>query len=299
MLETRGSMTKKYNAGNDDTETIIRLMERFISETYGSSLSIDPYSVETIDKLHSYVDAFYSELLDNYLVVRKYSHIFFVSAELSDGNAAFTGPDRNTALKMLDEVKSIEIKNGEIGMLEAVSREISGIHEIIISMTPVMEILRELMDHGKIILVSTTADDKKRLKYFNEISELDIFKYEYRYDACIIEQGSEFNSIASGNIENLFSYIIQKKTDYIAGISSVKPYLRTAYSYYSICLLYGSLMEIKMETLRSEYGRLYGKKPDNLKFKNYVESLCNVNIFQYKDDKIKGIEKILKKFGKN
>lgn len=299
MLETKGSVTKKYDAGNDDIHTMIRLMERFVSETYGSSISIDPDSVETIDKLHSYVDSYYSELLDNYLVIGKYRHIFFISAEQVDGTAIFTGPDRNTAVKMLEEVKFREIKNGEIEMMDAIPEELSRIHEIIISMTPVMEILRELLGRGKITLVSSSADDKKRLKYFNEINQLNIFKYEYKYDACIIEQGPEFNSIGNGNIENLFAYIIKEKTDYISGISSVKPYLRTAYTYYSICLLSGSLMEIKMETLRSEYGRLYGKQPDILKFKNYVESLSTVNILQYQDNKIIGIEKIFKKFEKN
>jgi hypothetical protein len=296
MLEIRGSVTKKYDAGNDDIKTMIGLMRRFVSETYGSSISIDLDSVETIDKLHSYVDAYYLELLDNYLVIGKYRHIFFISAEQVEGTATFTGPDRNTAMKMLEEVKSREIKNGELEMMGAIPKELSRIHEIIISMTPVMEILRELLDRGKITLVSTGADDKKRLKYFNEISQLNIFKYEYKYGACVIEQGPEFNSIAPGNIENLFSYIIQEKTGYISGISSVKPYLRTAYSYYSICLLSGSLLEIKMETLRSEYGRLYGKEPDILKFKNYIESLCTVNVFQYKKDKIIGIEKIFKRF---
>ncbi|WMT51472.1 MAG: hypothetical protein RE471_00995 [Ferroplasma sp.] len=295
MLEARGSVTRKYDAGNDDIQTLVRLMGLFISETYGSSLSIDPDSIETIGKLHSYVDVYYSELLDGYMLIRKYSHIFFISAEQVDGKASFTGPDRNTALKMLEEVKYNTIRTGEMAIMEAIAEELSGIHEIMLSMTPVMEILRELLDKGKIILVSTGSDDKKRLKYFNEISDLSIFKYEYKYNACIIERGPEFNSIADGNIENLFAYIIKSKTGYVSDISSVKPYLRTAYSYYSLCMVSKSLIEIKMETLRNEYGRLYGKTPDTLKFKNYVESLCNVNIFQYKNDKIIGIEKIFKK----
>ncbi len=299
MLQIGSYVTRKYDTGNDNVETLIKLMKRFVSETYGSFLSIDSDSVETLDKLHAYVDVFFPELLDNYLVIRKYGHIFFITAEQIAGKAIFTGPDRKTVSRLFGEVKSRDIAVGEIQIMETISRELSYIHEIRISMTPVMEILRELLDNGRIILISTRSDDVKRQKYFNEINQLNIFKYEYKYDACIIERGPEFDSVASGNIENLFSYIIQKKTDYVSGISSVKPYLRTAYSYYSICLLSGSLIEIQMETLRSEYGRLYGKKPDNLKFKNYVESLCSVNIFQYKDDKIKGIEKIFKKFGKN
>ena len=299
MLEVKGYVTRKYNAGNDDIQTLVSLMRTFISETYGSSLSIDPDSIETIDKLHSYVDVYYSELLDGYMLIRKYSHIFFISAEQVDGKASFTGPDRNTALKMLEEVKYHTIKTGEIAIMENIAEELSGIHEIMLSMTPVMEILRELLDKGKIILVSTGSDDKKRLKYFNAISDLSIFKYEYKYNACIIERGPEFNSVADGNIENLFAYIIKSKTGYISDISSVKPYLRTAYSYYSICLLFGSLMEIKMETLRSEYGRLYGKEPDILKFKNYIESLYNSNVFTNIDTKINGDKTIFENFIKD
>jgi hypothetical protein len=299
MLEAGGSVTRKYNAGNDDIQTLIRLMKLFISETYGSSLSIDSDSIETIDKLHSYVDVYYSELLDGHMILRKYSHIFFISAEQIDGKATFTGPDRNTALKMLEEVKSRVIRTGEIEIMDAIAEELSKIHEIVISMTPVMEILRELLDKGKIILISTGSDDKKRLKYFNEVSDLDIFRYEYKYNACIIEPGPLFGSVSAGTVENLFAYIIKEKTDYISGISSVKPYLRTAYSYYSICLLSGSLMEIKMETLLGEYGRLYGKDPDVLKFKNYLESLCSAGILEYKNNLIKGTEKIFKKIYKN
>ena len=82
----------------------------------------------------------------------------------------------------------------------------------------------------------------------------------------------------------------------MSNISSIKPYLRTAYSYYSICELAGSPMEISMETLRDEYLKLYNRQPDLLKFKNYVEALCDSDIFTNVNNKIKGIDKIFKNF---
>jgi len=197
---------------------------------------------------------------------------------------------------MLDEVKTSLTIAGEAKLMKTIASNLSKIGEIQMSLTPVMEILRELIEKGRLILFSRKNGDAKRLKYFNEINDLDIFKYEYKYDACIIEPGKEFDSIASGGIESLLSYIMAHRIFYMAGISSLKPYLRTAYSYYSLCSLAGSMIEIEFEDLRKEYGELYGKEPDKLKFKNYIEALYNSNILININNKINGNNKIFENF---
>jgi hypothetical protein len=252
--------------------------------------------METIEALHAYVDVFYPKILQNTLLIRKFSHIFYISAEQINGKANFTGPDRKTAIKMLDEVKTSMTATGEAKLMKFIAANLSKIGEIQMSLTPVMEILRELIEKGRLILFSKKNSDSKRLKYFNEINDLDIFRYEYKYDACIIEPGEKFDAIAPGGIESLLSYIMSHRIFYMTGISSLKPYLRTAYSYYSICSLAGSMMGIEFEDLRKEYGELYGKEPDTLKFKNYIEALYNSDILKNVNNKINGNEKIFENF---
>jgi hypothetical protein len=294
LLDIKNYTTKKYDSGNDSIETLISLMNHFVAEVYGSSVAVDPDSIEAIDKLHAYVDVFYPEILENTMVIRRFRHIFFITADQINGKAIIIGPDRKTAINMLGEIKSHEIRQGEIKLMGLLSGKLSEIAEIRMSLTPVMEILGELIEKRRIILVSTKKSDMKRLKYFNEISDLNIFSYEYKYDACIIEPGPEFGSAASGGVESMFSYVVERKSNYMAGVSSLKPYLRTAYSYYSICDLAGSQMEVRMETLLHEYGKLYGKEPDKLKFKNYVKSLYDVGILKWENNKIKGNDEIFK-----
>ncbi len=296
MLEVKNYITKKYEQGNDSIETLISLINDFVAETYGSSVAVDGDSIETIEKLHAYIDVFYSEILEDTLLIKKFNHIFYITAEQINGKATFTGPDRKTAVGMLDAVKSSLVSAGEIKLMGIIAKRLSRVAEIQMSLTPILEILRELMDKNRIVLVSTKKSDMKRLKYFNEINDLKIFSYEFRYDACIIEPGIEFSSTASSGIESLFSYVMSHKISYMSNISSIKPYLRTAYSYYSICELAGSPMEISMETLRDEYLKLYNRQPDLLKFKNYVEALCDSDIFTNVNNKIKGIDKIFKNF---
>jgi hypothetical protein len=296
MIEIRSYITKKYDQGNDSIETLKSLMNNFVSETYGSSASVDSDSIEMIDKFHAYIDIFYTEIIENNLLVRKFSHIFYITAEQLNGKAIFSGPDRKTALMLLEDTKSSAINAGEIKLMEIIASNISGIVEVQMSLTPVMEILRELVDRKKLVLVSSRKSDAKRLKYFDEISDLDIFKYEYKYDACIIQPGKEFKDVASGGMENLLSYVMSNKIAYISGISSVKPYLRTAYSYYSICAVAGYLIEISMDQLLVEYGKLFERDQDVLKFKNYVNSLYDSGVFTKINDKIMGNEKIFEKF---
>ncbi|WP_337860430.1 hypothetical protein [Ferroplasma sp.] len=295
MIKIKNCITKKYDQGNDSIETLKSRMDEFVTETYGSSASVDLSSIEIIDKLHAYVDIFYSEIIENNMLVRKFSHIFYITGEEINGKATFTGPDRKTALKLLEDAKYRTINAGELELMKIIAPNISSIGEIQMSLTPVMEILRELIDKNRMILVSSKTSDAKRLKYFNQISDLNIFKYEYKYDACIIEPGEEFSNEASNGIENLLSFVISHKIIYMSEISSVKPYIRTAYSYYSICEIAGNLMEISVEHLLSEYIKLYGKDPDPLKFKNYIGSLIDSKVFIKINDKIKGNEKIFEK----
>lgn len=299
MLEIKNYITKKYEQGNDNIETLISLMNTFVSEIYGSSVAVDPDSIENIEKLHAYIDVFQQKILGNTLLIRKFSHIFYISAEQINGRANFTGPDRKTAIKLLEDVKLSLTAAGEAKLLESIASNLSRIGEVQMSLTPVMEILRELVEKKRLILVSDKKSDAKRLKYFNEIGDLQIFSYEYKYGACIIEPGPEFDSVASEGIENLLSYIMSHRILYISGISSLKPYLRTAYSYYSLCSLAGHMMEIGSEDLRKEYGELYGREPDKLKFKNYMESLYNSNVFTNIDIKINGNKTIFENFIKD
>ena len=41
-----------------------------------------------------------------------------------------------------------------------------------------------LVEKKRLILVSDKKSDAKRLKYFNEVGDLAIFSYEYKYGAC-------------------------------------------------------------------------------------------------------------------
>ncbi len=295
MQEERKVEIKKYPAGNDNKSTVVKILNRFVSETYGNFMAIDSNSIEVMDKLHSYIDLFYPQILNDKIIIKKYEHIFFISADQEDGIVTVNGPERSNAIKIFQEIKSAEVRSGESPAFGILAEQLSKIPEIQISLTPVMEILTELINRNSVTLISTRSNDAKRLKYFNEIKDLKIFSSEYKYDACIITPGEEFNSVAINGISSLLSYIMVRKIPYILSIPSIKPYIRTAYSYYYLCMLSGLLLETGVELLRKEYGILYGREPDIFKFKKYLESIANVNILNYKDNMVTGIEEIFKK----
>jgi len=99
MLEIKNYITRKYEQGNDNTETLISLMNTFVSETYGSSVAVDAQSMETIETLHAYVDVFYSKILQNTLLIRKFTHIFYISAEQINGKQILPGLTERQRLK--------------------------------------------------------------------------------------------------------------------------------------------------------------------------------------------------------
>ena len=98
----------RYRHSLGEEITVKKNQIHAILASYGIIIkATDPFGKKGLKEIeNNYNNLNYSELLDGYMLIRKYSHIFFISAEQVDGKASFTGPDRNTALKMLEGISS-------------------------------------------------------------------------------------------------------------------------------------------------------------------------------------------------
>ncbi|MEM0140015.1 MAG: hypothetical protein QXZ44_05330 [Ferroplasma sp.] len=293
MLDIKGTINRKYELRNDTETAIIELMSKFVVEAYGTELSVDINSVEKLGEYHAYVDLCMPEIINNYFIVHNYSHIFYISAESVNGYAVLTGPSRKDAVLMAGEIRKSSIMEGELQLAQHIYENLSLIHDIQAALTPVNEIIREIKDHGKLILNSGKTDDSKRLKYFEAIKDTGLFNYEYKYGQCIIEPEEKFIELSAKEANGVFSYILGMEIPYLIAIPSAKPFIRTAYAYYSMAIITENNIPVEIETLLNEYGEIYGRKPDLIKFKNYIDSLVDSEILKYENYKIIGFEKIL------
>ncbi len=293
MLEIKSYINEKYELKNDN-EDIKYYMNKFVSMKYGNFLFVNENSIEKIDKINAYVDVYSPEIINNYYFFKKYSDVFFITANINNGRATITGPDRNNAIKLFNDKKNYEINNDENMLFDTVYNELSKIPEIKMALTPVIEIIRELNDKKILYLDITKTSDKKRLNYFKLVSDMDIFNYEIKYGVYIIKPGDKFFAIIKNDYNDLLSYIFKWKKFYFVNFSSVKPYIRTAYSYYHIAMLIKNNIMLNINDLANEYNNLYNKKTDIIKFKNYIDALVEYNILLNENGKIKGNENILK-----
>ena len=291
MLDIKNYISEKYGLKNDNDD-IKYIMNKFVSENYGNFLSVD--NVEKLDKINAYVNIYCPEIINNYYFVKQYKNIFFITMDINDGRATITGPERNTAIKLFNDRKHNEIKNNENTLIDIVYKDLLKISGIKISLTPLMEIIRELGDKGVLYLDMAKTSDIKRLNYFRIVEDMDIFQYEIKYNVYIVRPGDKFLSIIHGDYDNILLYIFKSKKDYFINFTSIKPYIRTAYAYYYIATLTGSNMEVDINYLLKEYNNLYSKKSDMIKFKNYIDSLVESGIFIRENDMIKGNKDILK-----
>ncbi len=293
MLEIKNYVNKKYELKNDN-EDIKIYMNKFISSKYGNFLSINEDSVEKIERINAYVNVYCPEIINNYYFVKKYNNVFFITADINNGKVVITGPDRTDAIKSFNDKKDEEINNNENILIDSIYQKLAKIPEIKMALTPVIEIIRELNDKKILYLDITKASDKKRLNYFKIIEDMDIFNYEIKYNVYIIKPADKFFTIINNDYNNLFSYIFKEKKFYFVNFSSVKPYIRTAYSYYYVAMLIKNNILLNINDLIKEYNKLYNKKTDIIKFKNYIDSLTEYNILLNENNKIKGNESILK-----
>lgn len=293
MLEIKNYINEKYELKNDN-EDIKIYMNKFISSKYGNFLFINENSIEKIDKINAYVNVYSPEIINNYYFVKKYNNVFFITADINNGKAIITGPDRINAIKSFNAKKSYEINNDENVLIDATYKNLSKIPEIKMALTPIIEIIRELNDKKILYLDITKTLDKKRLIYFKNIEDMDIFNYEIKYNTYIIKPNNKFFTIIKNDYNDLFSYIFKEKKFNFVNLPSIKPYIRTAYSYYHIARLVKNNITLNIDDLINEYNDLYNKKTDIIKFKNYIDSLIEYNILLNENNKIKGNEDILK-----
>jgi len=293
MLEIKNYINEKYELKNDN-EDIKIYMNKFISSEYGNFLFINENSIEKIDKINAYVNVYCPEIINNYYFVKKYDNVFFITADINNGKAIITGPDRINAIKLFNAKKNYEINNDENILIDAIYKDLSRIPEIKMALTPVIEIIRELNDKKILYLDITKTLDKKRLIYFKNIEDMDIFNYEIKYNNYIIKPTDKFFTITKNDYNDLFSYIFREKKFNFVNLSSIKPYIRTAYSYYHIAMLVKNNITLDINDLINEYNNLYNKKTDIIKFKNYIDSLTEYNILLNENKKIEGNEDILK-----
>jgi len=293
MLEIKNYINEKYELKNDN-EDIKIYMNKFISSKYGNFLFINENSIEKIDKINAYVNVYLPEIINNYYFVKKYNNVFFITADINNGKAIITGPDRINAIKSFNAKKSYEINNDENILIDATYKNLSKIPEIKMALTPIIEIIRELNDKKILYLDITKTLDKKRLVYFKNIEDMNIFNYEIKYNTYIIKPNNKFFAIIKNDYNDLFSYIFKEKKFNFVNLPSIKPYIRTAYSYYHIAMLVKNNITLNIDDLINEYNDLYNKKTDIIKFKNYIDSLIEYNILLNENNKIKGNEDILK-----
>ncbi|MEM0132768.1 MULTISPECIES: hypothetical protein [Acidiplasma] len=285
MNTARYYFTQKYQMLQTTKDNLISLFNKFLHENYGDFLFIDPDSIETLGKINAYADLFLPEHVLSIHLINKIGHVFYLEAENIYGYITIKGPEFNSALMQIKSKIAELNKSYILKIISYAGNYLAKIPEIRMAYTPMMEIFRSLDNNGNVILDTSRQADTKRIKFFSLIKHSGILKYEERYDKIIIYKNED---PGFKNDREMFAMTFSAIPEIFAANDSVKPYVRTAYSYYYFSIIHGDMIPLDAEILLRNYRHLFNRNIDELKFRSYIDSLIDCGIFFLEDGKIKG-----------
>ncbi len=297
MLDYDSLIHEKFSIKENNNENIENIMNNFLHAKYGEFLSVDRTSIEKLGEINAYVDAYIPESIksfdgNSYLTILK--HVFYLGMDINDDICITHGPSIEIAENKIKNALEIYYNKNSEKLLRAGFDCFAKIPEIKMSATPVIEILRVIDEKREVILSKNKKAELKRINYFIEFSGTGLFNFEEKYGKVVIRPTDIYDNIKKSY--GIFPYLLRERPGYFYNVTSIKPYVRAAYSYYYFVALSGKLINMNVEEMIGKYIEIYSKKIDPVKFQNYLHELFDSGILIKNGNKISGSDSIFKAF---
>ncbi len=288
---------EKFSIKENNNENIENIMNNFLHTKYGEFLSIDKKSIANLGDVNAYVDACIPESNksfdgDSYLTILK--HVFYLSMDINEDICTVHAPAIEIAENRIKNAMQIHYNKNSEKLLRAGFDNFAKIPEIKMSATPVIEILRVIDEKGEVILTKNKKAELKRINYFMEFSDTGLFNYEEKYGKVIIKPSEIYDNVKKNY--GIFSYLLREKSEYFYNMTSIKPYVRAAYSYYYFAAISRKMVNIGTVEMIRKYVDISNKKIDLVKFQNYLYELFDSGVLNKRENKISGNSDIFNAF---